>query len=110
MLILFLYLTAVFFVAVVPAVILVIAFEGQGDARARGHTAELNFGVTRGGGWERERERGVTVQSTLSIHSVKLFSFRYLTGAAGSFTCRCMRYSNAYISIYFISINNDESL
>lgn len=34
-------LTTLLFITVVSTVILVVAFEGQGDAGARGHAAEL---------------------------------------------------------------------
>lgn len=43
-------LTAALLVAVVPAVVLVVALEGERDARARDHAAELVGRVAGGGG------------------------------------------------------------
>lgn len=46
--------TAVLLIAVVPAVVLVVTLEGQGDAGARGHAAELVAGVTGRRSWRTQ--------------------------------------------------------
>lgn len=64
-------LTAVFLVAVVAAVVLVVALEGAGDAGAGVYAAELNAGVARRGGCSRsERKKDLEMQKLITIYSI----------------------------------------
>lgn len=49
------HLTTMLLIAVVPAVVFMVTFEGQGDAGARGHAAELVGWVTGGSGYKWTR-------------------------------------------------------